>query len=128
MATGHIPPELRFCMTTTFAPAEAIPVAIGPLLRLSAPVVLSRLGIMAMGLTDVIVVGRYSSTEMAYQTLGWAPTGVVLTTSIGLLGGIQVMSSQAIGEGRAHDTGAILRRGLSYALSAWPASNCPTAW
>ncbi|MFN9927533.1 MAG: MATE family efflux transporter, partial [Phenylobacterium sp.] len=31
------------------------------LLRLSGPVVLSRLGIMAMGLTDAIVVGRYSA-------------------------------------------------------------------
>jgi MATE family multidrug resistance protein len=103
-------------MSILISPSEAIPVAIGPLLRLSAPVVLSRLGIMAMGLTDVIVVGRYSSAEMAYQTLGWAPTGVVLTTSIGLLSGIQVMSSQAIGEGRASDTGAILRRGLVYAL------------
>ena len=86
------------------------------MLRLAGPVVLSRLGIMAMGLVDAIVVGRHSATELGFQALGWAPTAVVLTTSIGLLSGIQVMTSQAIGEGRAADTGAILRRGLAYAL------------
>ncbi len=77
---------------------------------------LSRLGIMAMGLVDAIVVGRHSATELGYQALGWAPTAVVLTTSLGLLSGIQVMTSQAIGDDRAGDTGAILRRGLSYAF------------
>ncbi len=92
------------------------PPGYGPLLRLAGPVVLSRLGIMAMGLVDAIVVGRHSATELGFQALGWAPTAVVLTTSIGLLSGIQVMTSQAIGDGRAGDTGAILRRGLAYAL------------
>ncbi len=70
---------------------------------------------MAMGLVDTIVVGRHSATELGFHALGWAPTAVVLTTSIGLLSGVQVMTSQAIGEGRAADTGAILRRGLGYA-------------
>jgi MATE family multidrug resistance protein len=79
-------------------------------------VVASRLGIMAMGLVDAIVVGRYSATELGYQAMGWAPSGVIITTSIGLLAGIQVLTSQAIGEGRPGDTGAILRRGCVYAF------------
>ena len=87
-----------------------------PLLRLAGPVVVSRLGIMAMGVVDTVVVGRYSATELGYHALGWAPTGVVLTTALGLLYGIQVMTSQAIGDGRSADTGAILRRGLVYAF------------
>lgn len=87
----------------------------GALLRLATPVVASRLGIMAMGLVDTIVVGRYSSAELGYHALAWAVTGVVLTTGLGLLSGVQVMTSQAIGEGREADTGAILRRGLAYA-------------
>ncbi|MBU6165703.1 MAG: MATE family efflux transporter [Alphaproteobacteria bacterium] len=85
------------------------------LARLAAPVVASRLGIMAMGLVDTIIVGRHSTAELGYHALAWAVTGVVLTTALGLLGGVQVMTSQAIGEGRAADTGAILRRGLIYA-------------
>ena len=94
-------------------PARAVDAPmLGPLLRLAGPVVVSRLGIMAMGVVDTVVVGRYSATELGYHALGWAPTGVVLTTALGLLYGIQVMTSQAIGEGRSADTGAILRRGL----------------
>jgi MATE family multidrug resistance protein len=86
------------------------------LLKLSWPVVISRLGIMAMGLSDAIVVGRYSATQLGYHALGWAPTSVVVTMAIGLLSGVQVMTARAIGEGRLHETGAVLRRGLAYSL------------
>ena len=86
------------------------------LLSLSGPVVLSRLGIMAMGLTDAVVVGRYSATELGYHALGWAPTSVVLTAVVGLLTGVQVMTARAIGEGRRDKAGAVLRRGLVYSF------------
>jgi MATE family multidrug resistance protein len=86
------------------------------LLKLSWPVVISRLGIMAMGLSDAIVVGRYSATQLGYHALGWGPTSVVVTMAIGLLSGVQVMTARAIGEGRLHDTGAVLRRGVVYSL------------
>jgi multidrug resistance protein, MATE family len=86
------------------------------LLKLSGPVVISRLGIMAMGLSDAIVVGRYSATELGYHALGWAPSSVIVTMAIGLLSGIQVMTARAIGQGRRHETGAVLRRGLAYSL------------
>jgi MATE family multidrug resistance protein len=86
------------------------------LLKLSGPVVISRLGIMAMGLSDAIVVGRYSATQLGYHALGWAPTSVIVTMAIGLLSGVQVMTARAIGEGRLHETGAVLRRGLVYSL------------
>ena len=90
--------------------------ALGPLLRLAGPVIASRLGIMTMGLVDTIAVGRHSAAELGFLALAWAPTAVVLTTSIGLLSGVQVLTSQAIGAGRAEITGAILRRGCVYAL------------
>jgi len=84
------------------------------LLKLSWPVVLARLGIMTMGLTDAVVVGRFSAQQLGYHALGWAPTSVVLTAVVGLLSGVQVMTARAIGEGRRHETGAVLRRGLGY--------------
>ncbi|WP_022680913.1 MATE family efflux transporter [Sandarakinorhabdus limnophila] len=102
-------------MTAAMAPTETTGSGLSALLRLSGPVVASRLGIMAMGLVDTIVVGRYSAAELGYHALAWAVTGVVLTTALGLLSGVQVMTSQAIGKGREADTGAILRRGLAYA-------------
>jgi MATE family multidrug resistance protein len=86
------------------------------LLKLSWPVVLSRLGIMTMGLSDAIVVGRYSATELGYHALAWAPTSVVVTMAVGLLSGIQVMTARRNGEGRPELTGAVLRRGLAYSL------------
>jgi len=97
-------------------PADAIATDLSTLLRLAGPVVLSRLGIMAMGLTDALVVGRYSATQLSYHALGWAPTAVVVTVCVGLLSGVQVMTSRAVGEGRLHLAGAVLRRGLVYAL------------
>lgn len=87
----------------------------GELLQLAWPTVLARLGIMVMGLTDAIVVGRYSATELGYHALGWAPTATVLTAAVGLLTGVQVMAARYIGEGRPGDTGMVLRRGLAYA-------------
>jgi MATE family multidrug resistance protein len=86
------------------------------LLKLSWPVVLSRLGIMTMGLSDAIVVGRYSATELGYHALAWAPTSVVVTMAVGLLTGVQVMTARRIGEGRRDLTGAVLRRGLVYSF------------
>lgn len=80
------------------------------LLRLSGPVILTRIGLMVMGLTDTVVLGRYSAVELGYMALGWAPTAVVLTTSLGLLSGVQVMAA------RGHPAGAVLRRGLVYGL------------
>ncbi|MDX5331149.1 MAG: MATE family efflux transporter [Caulobacteraceae bacterium] len=84
------------------------------LLKLSGPVVLARLGIMTMGLMDAIVVGRFSAEQLGFHALAWAPTSVVLTMAIGLLAGVQVMTARAVGEGRPHESGAVLRRGLVY--------------
>lgn len=86
------------------------------LLRLAGPNVLSRLGIMAMGLTDAIVVGHYSAVELGYHALGWAPTVTVLVAGIGLLQGVQVLTARHIGAGHPERTGAVLRRGISYAF------------
>ena len=86
------------------------------LLTLAWPVVLARIGIMVMGLTDAIVVGNFSSTELAFHTLAWTPTAIVVTTAVGLLLGVQVMTARRLGEGRRDEAGAVLRRGLVYAL------------
>ncbi len=86
------------------------------LLALAWPVVLARLGIMAMGLCDALVVGRYSATQLGYHALGWAPTSVVVTMVVGLLSGVQVMTARAAGQGRTGQAGAVLRRGLSYSV------------
>lgn len=92
------------------------PEGLAKLMRLAWPVVLARLGIMTMGLTDAIVVGRHSARELAFHSLGWAPQAVMVTTSVGLLLGVQVMTARMIGAGRGGEVGAVLRRGAVYSL------------
>jgi MATE family multidrug resistance protein len=84
------------------------------LARLAGPVVAARVGVMTMGLTDTVVVGRYSAEQLGYLALGWAGTSAVLGSAMGLLSGVQVMASRALGEGRPEATGGVLRRGLVY--------------
>ncbi len=85
------------------------------LLRLSGPAIASRVSGMVMGLTDTVVVGRHSATELGYMALAWAPSGLILVTSMGLLNGIPVLTAQRVGEGRPQAVGAVLRRGVVYA-------------
>ena len=86
------------------------------LLTLAWPVVLARIGIMTMGLTDAIVVGNYASRELAFHSLAWAPHSIIVVTAVGLLFGVQVMTARMLGEGRRAEVGAVLRRGIVYAL------------
>jgi len=85
-------------------------------------VALARLGIIGMGLVDVIVVGQLAADELPHQALGWAPTMVFLVAAIGLLQGVQVLAARALGEGNPQGAGVALRRGLVLALAAGLAS------
>jgi MATE family multidrug resistance protein len=91
-------------------------VTLKDLLHLAWPVVLARIGIMTMGLTDAIVVGNYSGEQLAFHALAWAPTAILVTTAVGLMLGVQVMTARMLGEGRTHEVGAVFRRGVVYAL------------
>ena len=88
------------------------------LLRLAGPVALARLGIMGMGVVDVLVVGQYVPGELPHQALAWAPIGVLLVTGIGLLTGVQVIAAREFGAGRRQAAGAAWRRGLVVATLA----------
>jgi MATE family multidrug resistance protein len=92
------------------------------LLRIAGPVALARLGIIGMGLADVIVVGQLAPDELPHQALGWAPTAVFLVAAIGLLQGVQVLTARVLGEGKPQSAGVVLRRGLVLALVSGLAS------
>lgn len=97
--------------------AGAPPVATPPpllfaLLKLAGPVALARLGVIAMGVTDVVMVGQLAPAELPAQALGWSPVGVLLLAGIGLLTGVQVLSGLAYGSRRPEEAGIVLRRGL----------------
>ena len=86
------------------------------LLRLAGPVAAARLGVMAMGLSDAVVVGRYSAEQLGYQALGWTLPAVAMVAAMGFLSGIQVMTARYLGQGRPELVGSVFRRGLAYAL------------
>jgi MATE family multidrug resistance protein len=88
----------------------------GELIRLAGPVVASRVGVMVMGLVNAIVVGRFAAEQLGFHGMAWAPIGVAVTMTIGLLSGVQVMTARAVGAGRSTETGAVLRRGLTYSF------------
>ena len=85
------------------------------LLRLAVPVVVAHAGIMAMSLVDTIMVGHYSATELAYQSIGLSPIMTLLVTTMGLTMGTLVLTAHAYGAGQYRDCGAVWRRGLAYA-------------
>ncbi|MEM7446471.1 MAG: MATE family efflux transporter [Pseudomonadota bacterium] len=89
---------------------------LGELLRLAVPVVISRLSIITMAMVDTLFVARYSDIELAYQSIGSAPTGSVLMISIGLILGSLVVTSNAYGVGDYRECGAVLRRSIPYAF------------
>ena len=103
-------------MSTLRLPTWAKPSDIADLLRLSVPIAVSRMAMMLMGLTDAIVLGQYAPEELAYVLSAWLPIGVSVGLGIGILLGVQVLTSELLGVGREAGSGRIFRRGLVWAL------------
>ena len=69
------------------------------LLKLAAPVIVARAGLMVMSAVDILIVARYSSEELAYLGLGTLPASMLVTAGIGMLLGTMIMTSHAVGAG-----------------------------
>jgi MATE family multidrug resistance protein len=83
------------------------------LVRLALPVAATRASFILMGLTDAIVLGRNRPGELPFVLNAWLPLGIAMGFGIGLLTGVQVLTAELSGAGRAGETGRILRRGLA---------------
>ena len=101
---------------TSRLPTWARPKDIADLIRLSVPIAVSRMAMMLMGLTDAIVLGQYTPEELAYVLSAWLPIGVSLGFGIGILLGVQVLTSEMLGTGREAGSGRVFRRGLWWAV------------
>jgi multidrug resistance protein, MATE family len=86
------------------------------LATLAVPIVLARAGWMFMGVVDTIMVGRYSTTELAYQSLGNNMVSIAFVPMMGLLLGTLVISSNLFGQRRYSEIGQVWRRSLPYAF------------
>jgi len=93
-------------------PEWARPSEILDLTRLAVPVALSRASFMLMGLTDAVVLAQHAPGQLPLVLNGWLPSGVTMGFGMGLMLGVSVMSAELSGQGKAEETGRILRRGL----------------
>lgn len=88
---------------------------VGELLRLAAPVCVSRTGLMVMTTVDAAVVGRYGAEDLAYYGLGLVPGAMLVTVAVGLLFGVLALTARALGAGRPDECGRVFRRALPHA-------------
>lgn len=90
---------------------------LGELVRLAAPVVVARTGILTMVLVDTIMVGRYATEDLAHLALGNTIAVTLLVVVIGLLTGTVACTAQAFGREDWQDCGAVWQRAVPYALA-----------
>lgn len=89
---------------------------IADLLRLSVPIAISRMSMMLMSLTDAIVLGQNAPGELPYVLNSWLPIGVSLGFGMGILLGVQVLTSEFVGRGEPRESARVFRRGFAFAL------------
>ncbi|MGF7178268.1 MATE family efflux transporter [Azospirillum doebereinerae] len=89
---------------------------VGELLRLAAPVIVSRAGLMVMMAVDTAIVGRYAAQELAYYGLAHLPANIMVGTGVGLLMGTVMITAHALGSGNEAECGRSWRRSIPYAL------------
>jgi len=99
-------------MTERAWPAWARASEIWDLLRLSGPIAISRMSMMLMSVTDAIVLGQNAPSELPFILNSWLPMGVSLGLGMGVLLGVQILTSELMGVGKEAQSGRIFRRGF----------------
>ncbi len=85
-------------------------------LALAAPVIGAQLGMMAMGLTDTLMVGPLGAAPLAATSVGNAVFFSILVLFNGTLMALEPVVSQAVGAGARREAGAHLWQGLWLAV------------
>lgn len=78
-------------------------------MRLAAPVMVSRLGILTIVAADTAMTGWAGARELAALAISAAPHIPLLLIGVGLTMGTMVLAARAEGAGRRRETGFILR-------------------
>jgi MATE family multidrug resistance protein len=82
------------------------------LIRLAVPVVIVQVGLMAMGMVDVIMVGHYSPADLAATALGNVFVYGIAGFSMGVLFALDPLVSQAFGAGDQPAVARTVQRGM----------------
>ena len=106
-------------MTCADAPTQKLSLRVRrqviDLARLAGPTVVSRAGILTMALVDVVMVGRFSTDELAFAALGASIFIPLLVIGVGLMIGVVATTAQTFGAGRDSECAAIWYRSLPFA-------------
>ncbi len=86
------------------------------LMTLAWPVVISRVGILTLGITDTVVVGHYAAEHLAYLGIGMVPSNIFILIMIGLLMGTSVLVSNKFGAKQYSETGKVWWHALPWGL------------
>ena len=78
-------------------------------MRLAAPVMVNRLGILTIVAVDTAMTGWAGTRELAALAISSAPHHPLLLIGVGLCTGTVVLASQAEGAGKLRESGFILR-------------------
>ncbi len=95
---------------------ELVRAEIAALTRLAWPIVVARVGILALGLVDTLMVARLGAVELAAFGQGAMIAEMMVGPMVGLLLGISVVASRHYGAREHSATGAVWRQGLGLAL------------
>ncbi len=83
-----------------------------PTLRLAAPVMVARAGVVFLFFVDSLMTGRGGARELAFLGQGLAAQSVMMLISIGLLQGSMVLIAQAYGAGEKGQCGVAWKGAL----------------
>ena len=95
------------------------------LFRLAVPVVMAQVGLMAMNVVDVMIVGRLSATALAGVAIGTVCVFAIGTFGMGTLTVLDPLVSQAVGAKddlaitRALQRGCVMALGLGAIGGVW---------
>lgn len=92
---------------------------VGEIVRLAAPAVMMRLGIMTLGIVDTAMVGHYATEHLAWLNL--ANQSLIMFTlvvGLGLVSGVLIMCAAAFGQDDFEECGRVWRRSLPFAFIA----------
>ena len=87
------------------------------LLRLAPPTIVMRSGSLIMLMVDIVMLGRTSSTELAYYSLAQGPVSTLMLAALGLQMGVMIVTAQLFGAGQERLCGGVWRRAVPYALA-----------
>ena len=110
------PPIEPKASPTPLYPNNRVRRHLSELFRLALPVTIARLGMLIMSVVDTIVVGNYDSAGLAYLNVAHAPFTTLMVTGIGLLTGVMILTSHAVGRDNMIEAGLVWRSAMPYAV------------